>query len=53
MRVHSCSFVAAARWPRMGTVEVKFGKPIEPMGESFAELATKVERSVRSLAADN
>ncbi len=42
-----------ARWPHMGRVEVKFGEPIEPSGESFAELAAKVEEAVRALSPEN
>src|SRR5579864_3443747 len=37
------------RWPRMGRVTVHIGRPIEPHGESFAELAAKVEATVRKL----
>jgi len=38
-----------ARWPHMGRVDVKFGKPIQPSGDSFAELAARVEDAVRKL----
>ena len=38
-----------ARWPHMGRVEVRIGRPIELRGDSFAELAGRVEEAVREL----
>jgi long-chain acyl-CoA synthetase len=36
-------------WPRMGRVEVRFGKPIVPQGESYSELAQKVREAIIAL----
>jgi long-chain acyl-CoA synthetase len=36
-------------WPRRGTVEVKIGAPMILSGESYGELAKKVEEAVRGL----
>jgi long-chain acyl-CoA synthetase len=37
------------RWPRPGPVEVKIGAPLTLSGDSFEELATRVESAVRAL----
>ena len=39
----------AAKFPRFGRVDVKFGRPISLKGEDFAELASRVEKAVREL----
>src|SRR5258708_4864982 len=38
-----------AMWPRMGRVNVKIGAPLELQGDSFADLAQRVEDAVRKL----
>jgi long-chain acyl-CoA synthetase len=38
-----------AMWPRMGRVHVKIGAPLSLQGDSFADLARKVEDAVRKL----
>jgi long-chain acyl-CoA synthetase len=38
-----------ARWPHPGKVELRFGAPIPPQGESYPELARRVEKAVREL----
>ncbi len=39
----------SARWPRMGRVNVRIGAPLELSGDSFMDLARKVEDAVRKL----
>jgi long-chain acyl-CoA synthetase len=39
----------SARFPRRGSVQVRFGKPLELKGRNYAELAREVEESVRAL----
>lgn len=38
-----------ATWPRPGRVEVRFGAPIQLQGDSYPELARRVEAAVRDL----
>jgi long-chain acyl-CoA synthetase len=37
------------RWPRLGTVRVSFGPPLELDGDDYAALASRVEHAVRAL----
>ncbi len=38
-----------AKWPRPGPVEVSIGAPIQLQGESFSDLAKRVEEAIRNL----
>ena len=51
VRLRGCDRVLPrnARWPHSGRVEVSFGAPILPQGESYPELARRVEKAVREL----
>ncbi len=42
-----------AKFPRMGRVNVRIGKPLDLRGESFADLARVVEEAVRNLSSSN